>query len=328
MFSLAALLCALILGAQQPALVPKAVVDKTTHDFGTVGLGTMPEIDFPIHNTGPAPLQLTITYLPRGLRLVNVDKAIPPGGTGNVRVGIDTFSAGNSTEWHVNVLTNDPDHGSIDLTIKADVRQFLALTPPSARFTFVQFGAEGGTTHVLSAVDQQPLEVLGVDSPFDYIHATSRELTGKDRVADIDGRQWQIALTILPTAPVGPISGYVVVRTNHPQQPRAFLPVSGFVRPLFAVTPPSVNLSGMVAITPAVPLLSLVVKNFGADPLELTSASSDITGLVATILPTEAGHVWRVELRLSPAAPQTMKGTLLLKTTSKNVPELTVPIQR
>lgn len=328
MFSVACPIVLAIAVAMQPSQTPQLTADKVTHDFGTVGLGTSPEIDFPIRNTGKAPLELTISYVPHGLRLVTLDRTIAPAATGNVRLGVDSFQAGSTTEWHVNVLSNDPAHGSLELTIKADVRAYLALTPSSARFTFVQYGPEGGTTHVLSAVDDSPLEVLGVDSPVDYIRATVRELKGKERVADADGRQWQISLTISATAPVGPISGFVVVRTNHPHQPRAFLPVSGFVRPLFAVTPPSVDLSGMVASSPDKPILSLVVKNFGADPLALTGASSDIAGLDATIVPVDGGHIWHVDLRLSPEGPKgPFKGTLTLKTSSKNVPELKVPIQ-
>jgi len=327
MFSVAILVCTTLMAAQA-APAPQLTADKTSHDFGTVGLGTTPEIDFPIRNTGSAPLELTITYVPHGLRLVKLDKSIAPAASGVVRLGIDTFQAGNAAAWHVNVLTNDAAHGSLELTVRADVRAFLAVTPPSARFTFVQYGPEGGTAHVVSAVDGSPLEVLGADSPVDYIRATVRELKGNERQPDIEGRQWQIKLTISPTAPVGPIGGYVVVRTNHPQQPRAFLGVSGFVRPLFAVTPPSVNLTGMAASSPDQPILALNVKNFGSDPLALTGASSDIAGLDAKIIPDDAGHVWHVELRLSAGgAKGPFKGTLTLKTSSKNVPELQVPVQ-
>lgn len=328
MFRVACPILLAIAVAMQPSQTPQLTIDKLTHDFGTVGLGTSPEIAFPIRNTGTAPLELTISYVPHGLRLVSLDKTIAAGAAGAVRLGVDSFQAGSTTEWHVNVLSNDPAHGSIELTVKADVRAYLALTPPAARFTFVQYGPEGGTTHILSAVDQSPLEVLGVDSPVDYIRATARELKGKERVADIDGRQWQISLTISATAPVGPISGFVVVRTNNPHQPRAFLAVSGFVRPLFAVTPPSVNLSGMAASSPDKPILSLVVKNFGAEPVGLTGFSSDIAGLDATIVPVDGGHVWHVDLRLSPDGPKgPFKGTLTLKTASKDVPQLLVPVQ-
>jgi hypothetical protein len=333
MFSAAMLIGAALLAVTQSAPAPQPPqlsIDSTTHDFGTIGLGTDADYAFPIRNTGKGPLDLTITYVPHGLRLVSLDKTIAPGASGTVRLGIDTFLAGATTEWHVNVLSNDPAHGSVDLTIKADVRQYLAITPPSARFTFVQFGPEGGTRHIISAVDQSPLEVLGVDSPVDYITATSRELKGSERKPDLEGRQWEISLKIASTAPDGPIAGFVIVRTNHPHQPRGFLAVSGFVRPLFAVTPPSVDLSGMAPPSAEAPLLSLVVKNFGADPIALTGAASDIAGLDATIVPVDLGHVWRVDLRLKPQGPGgpngPFKGTLRLKTASQDVPELLVPI--
>jgi hypothetical protein len=42
----------------------------------------------------------------------------------------------------------------------------------------------------------------------------------------------------------------------------------------------------------------------------------------------EAGHVWRVELRMASGAPAgPFKGTIKLATTSAKVPELTVPIE-
>ena len=328
MFSAAIFVGAALLAVTQPAPTPQLSIDPVTHDFGTIGLGTDNEFAFPVRNTGKGQLELTITYVPHGLRLVSLDKTIAPGAAGAVTIAIDTFTAGATTEWHVNLLTNDPAHGSVELTVKADVRQYLAITPGSARFTFVQFGPEGGTKHIVSAADQSLLDVLGVDSPVDYIKATARELKGNERRADIEGRQWEISLTIASRAPVGPIAGYVIVRTNHPHQPRAFLPVSGFVRPLFAVTPPSVDLSGMAAPSADAPILSLVVKNFGTDPIALTGAASDIAGLDATIVPVDIGHVWRVDLRLKAAGPKgPFKGTLTLKTASKDVPELTVPIQ-
>ena len=71
-------------------------------------------------------------------------------------------------------------------------------------------------------------------------------------------------------------------------------------------------------------------KNFGADALELTGASSDIAGLEAKIVSVEAGHVWRVELRLPAGQPAGMSqaGTLRLKTTHPIVREIVVPVVR
>jgi hypothetical protein len=75
-----------------------------------------------------------------------------------------------------------------------------------------------------------------------------------------------------------------------------------------------------------------VIKNFGEPALEITKASSDIAGLRATIIPIDAGHTWRVELRRDAAAPAGTtaawtSGTLRLTTSHPKVKELTVPLR-
>ena len=313
-------------GLQEPR--PRAVVPTAPHDFGVVGLGTDPEVDFTINNTGDAPLEIGVVPLPRGLRMVRADRTIAPKGSGAIRVALDTFRADPKNELVVRATTNDPDMPEFSVTVKAEVRAYLAVTPHAARITFVQFGAEGGTRHVLSATDGEKFEVTGVESPFDYLTAKFRELKANERAPEFEGRQWQIELTISPKAPVGPIGGFIIAKTTHPKQPRAFLPVSGFVRPLFAVTPFRVSLPAVRTPDLEKPVAVLVVKNFGADALEVTRATSDITGLSATITPVEAGHHWRVEVRIAPTMPAgAFKGTLRLATTSTHVPELTVPIE-
>lgn len=316
---------------------PRAAFDKNAHDFGVVGLGTDPIAEFQVRNTGTAPLEIAVSSPPRGLRVVHLDRTIAPKASGTVRFTVDTFQAEPMNDWRVGLTTNDPAQPSVELTLKALVRTFLTVEPYSARFTFVQYGKEGGTAHLIAASDPggPPLVVTSVDSPFDYIKATFREAKGDERVKEASGRQWRVALTISEVAPVGPIGGYVIVHTNHPRQPRAFLPVTGFVRPLFAVTPPSVDLREVkVAAAPGAaapaPLRTLLVKNFGEEALALKGVSSDLAWLDGTIVETEAGHVWRIELRVRQSAERRtgpFSGTLRLATSSARVPEITVPIQ-
>jgi hypothetical protein len=305
------------------------VINEKLKDLGIVGLGTDPEAAFTIENRGGTALEVSVAPVATGLRVVHVDRTIAPSRSGAVRVAVDTFRAGVTTEWKVAVTTSDPATPTLELTVKADVRNFLTLEPANARFNFVQYGPEGGTSHVISAQDEAPLEVLGVDAPADFFTVAWRELkTPAERVADLPGRQWRIDLTIKGDATVGPIEGYATVRTNHPRQPRAFLPVTGFVRPLFAVTPPKITLSAPPA-PGDLAFGTLVVKNFGEPALELTNASSDIAGLRATIKPIDAGHTWRVELRrdATAGAGAWTSGTLRLTTTHPKVKELAVPLQ-
>jgi hypothetical protein len=308
---------------QQPGIR----VVNPERNLGVVGLGTNPTVDFTLENTGGATLELAIGPLPRGLRLVHADTSVEPGGVGRVRVELNTFDVGGNTQWTASVKTNDPSQPSVDLAIKADVRTFLVIAPPAARFTFVQHEAEGGTKHVIAAVDDVELAVLGVESPFPFIRPTWRELRTSERRSDLSsGRQWQIDLTISSQAPVGPIADYVIVRTSHPQQPRAFLPVSGFVRPLFAVTPPSLHLPAVAPRGDGKPVASLVVKNFATREIPITSVTTDVPGLTTTLVEVQSGREWRVEIGLADggkAGPFT--GTLQLVTRSPHVPKLVVP---
>jgi hypothetical protein len=313
-----------------PALAqtPTAIVSPAEQDLGVIGLGTDPEVTFSIKNDGAAPLTLDVLHVPKGLKLAHADSRIAPAASGAVRFTIETFKAGQTQRWSVSVATNDPAHRVIELVIHGDVRQFLALSPDVARISFVQYGKEGGTSHVLAALDESPMELQGVESPFDYITATSRELKGADRLPDFTGRQWRIDLKISTNAPVGPIGGYVVLRTTHPKQPRAFLSVTGFVRPLFAVTPAAVKLPAAGPVDGGGPMMTLVVKNFGEEALNVTRVSTDVAGLTPTLVKVDEGHVWRVELRMSGSetgGPFT--GTLRLQTSSKNMPEVVVPIE-
>ena len=319
-----------LLAAQEPAgaAAGAIVIKEPVKDLGIVGLGTDPEAAFTLENHGASVIEISVKPVATGLRVVDAARTIAPSGAGTVRVAVDTFRAGVTTEWKIEVATSDPAAASIELTVRADVRNFLTLEPAKANFNFVQYAPEGGTTHILSAQDEAPLEVLGVDAPADFITVAWRELkTPAERVADLPGRQWRIDLTIKGDAAVGPIGGYAIVRTNHPRQPRAFLPVTGFVRPLFAVTPPSILLSappepGELAFR------TLVIKNFGEAPLEITKASSDIAALRATIVPVDAGHTWRIELRRDKAAASAWtSGTLRLTTTHPKVRELEVPVR-
>ncbi len=158
---------------------PRAVVPAAPHDFGVVGLGTDPEVDFTINNAGDAPLEIGVVPLPRGLRMVRADRTIAPKRSGAIRIALDTLQANPTNEFIVRATTNDPEAPEVPFTVKAEVRAFLVMTPPAARFTFVQFGAEGGTKHVLAATDGAKFDVTGVESSLSYVTAKWRELKAR-----------------------------------------------------------------------------------------------------------------------------------------------------
>jgi hypothetical protein len=314
-------------GLAQEASPPRAGIETTERDLGVVGLGTNPSVEFTIANTGGSVLELTAPAPPPALQLTHIDRTIAPGRSGVVRLAIDTFKAGQTSRWALNVTTNDAERSTLAFVVKADVRAFLALAPAAARFSFVQYGPEGGTSHVVAAVDEADFAVTGVESRLPFIRAAFSKVPADKLRDDLPGTtQWRIDLTIAADAPVGPIADYVIVQTDHPAQPRAFISVSGFVRPMVAVTPRSVHVAA--ALRPdGAPLASLNVQNFAAEAITLTSATTDVAGLALRIETLTEGHEWRVELRGTEAArPGPLKGVIRLRTGSAKVPEIEVPL--
>ncbi len=308
--------------------VPRAVTREARIDLGIVALGTDPEVHFTIGNDGSAPLTMTPGRLAPGLRLVAIDSPIPPGVHGTVTVQVDTFATADTSEWTIPLVTNDPARNTVVLQLRADVRTYILVTPPTARFSYVQHEREGGTTHVVGAAGHPDFRVLRAESPWPFLDVSVSEAAAATRPEGTEGPLWHVTLTIRRTAAVGPLAGAVVVHTNHPLQPRAWLPVSGFVRPLIGVTPPEVALPSAGA--PGHPAeTTVIVTNFGEGPLDLTSVVTTLDGVSHAIEAVQAGRRWRIVLRVGTAAGSgPLDGQLVVRTSRDDVPGVVVPIRR
>jgi hypothetical protein len=307
--------------AQSPAGAPREVAV----DLGTVAVGTPTEATCGFTNPGDGPLKLTPARVPRGLTVASHDATVAPGARGVVRLVLDTFQPDGPVTLTATFATNRAEDALLACTVTARIRHHLAVTPPTSRFNFVRFSREGATTHLLTTSDGRDVDVVGVESPYPWLHVSWQPATPEQRVPEVAGRQWLVTITIARDAAVGPIAGHVVVRTTHPDQPAAWIPVSGFVRPVFAVTPPTLELGTVV---PSDLLLRRVqVQGFAEPPVQVTGAAIDVTGLEAVLRETEPGRRWIVEVRAGETlAAGAFTGRLVLKTTSADVPEVVVPV--
>lgn len=308
----------------------RADVPVPTVDLGLVGLGTDPTVTFDVRNTGSEDLTLTVGRLGPGLRLVSHDGRIAPGRAGVVRVAVDTFKAGATTSWTVPVTTNDPQRETMILQVRADVRAYILVMPPASRITYVQYEREGGTEHLIGAAGHEDFRVTRVDSPYPFVDASFEPAPDAPRPEGVDGSLWRVRLVIRRHAEVGPLHANVVVHTNHPQQPRAWLPVSGFVRPLLGVTPPRLVVPATTATGGgAAPTHGAIVTNFAEAPLEVVETRSSLEGVVVTAVPIEPGRRWRLEVRATgPAGAATAVGEVTIRTSRDEAALIRVPIER
>jgi hypothetical protein len=295
------------------------------HDLGVVGLGEDAVAELVVQNAGGAPLTLAAPALARATRVEGLVPELAPGASVRIRFVIDTLNANAQPRHDWTLETNDPDRPRVAVPVRLEVRPFLAALPGQARYITVQHARDGTITQTVGARDGATFRVLRVDSPLPFLRVAFHEAAESERRPALAGSQWRVAATIPSDAPVGALKGMIVIHTDHPRQKRAFVPVSGFVRPMLAATPPEASL-GHLDRGRARPLLMLL-KNFAEETIELTGVSTDVAAVEAEIEPLERGRTWRLKLspvREAPLGPFT--GKVVVRTASPKLPTFEIPL--
>lgn len=324
-----ALCCALLVAASlfaQGSGKPKAVATEPIKDIGFVAKGEKAAYDFAIRNEGDAPLQIQEVRAACGCTVADYDKVIAPGQTGKVRVSVDTTTFNGAIAKGVTVFTNDPATPQMELTIRAQVEPFIKAKPGYARFITVQGETKEGTiVQTLWTPDKSPMNIVKVDSPYPFLKVEYHEAKPEERLKEIsDQQQWKVEMHLSNEAPVGPLTETVKVYTDNPKQKLVQIPVSGFVRPIVAVTPPIANFG---AVTIKEPLRkSLNVKSFATELIKLTGAQSSVPGIDARIEPVEDGREYQVWVTVSPDVKGKIDGKLFLTTDSVKIPRIEIQL--
>lgn len=306
---------------------PKAVAVEAIKDVGVVPKGDKVVHDFLIRNDGDVPLQITDVRAACGCTVVDFDKSVAPGQTGKIHAELDTATFNGPIAKSVTVFTNDPDAAQLDLTLRAKVEPFIQAKPGYARYITVQGEEKTGTiAQTIWAPDGTSFEVTGIESPYPFLKTSFREAKPEERVPDVQGKQWRIEMALSNDAAVGALADHVRIVTTHPKQKLVTIPVSGFVRPVIAVTPPVADFGQVELKEPL--RRTFNVRNFATEPIKITSVEGGMPGLKTELEPVTEGREYQLRLTLSPGmAKGPLSGKLVLHTDSPKRPIIEVDLQ-
>jgi hypothetical protein len=311
----------------EPEKQPKLVVAEPVRDLGRVRRGERLEVVYELENAGEAPLQIRSAQPSCGCTVASFDKQIEPGEKGELRAVIDTANLEGALAKGVTVISNDPAQPRLVLTLKLEVLAYVHVTPSFARLLQVQSMPPAATAVHLWTVDGPPLELGAIETGADWIVARARRAEPGERREEGPAEQWRVEVSLAPEAPLGPLTQSVVVATNHPRQPEVQIPLSGFVRPVLSTQPTAADF-GTLGRGADPKQFVLKLFNFGAEPVQVSSAATDLAFVGVTVEPDEPGRRYRLRLALDPAAPKgKFEGTLRIATTSSILPHLEVPIR-
>jgi hypothetical protein len=305
---------------------PRAVVTQPVWDAGAVARGATVRHDFALRNEGNAELRVHEVQATCGCTVAKFDQSIPPGAAGVVTAEVHTEAFRGPIAKDVTVLTNDPANPSIVLTLRADVRPLVDAAPGYVHFVHVQGAAAPTSKQTVWSGDQAELAVLAVESPLPAITVAFRPAADGERSPDGRGRQWVLTATLDSEAPPGPLSGDLVVRTNHPQQPTLLLPLAGYVRPRLMVSPPVADFG---SFPPSEPRRgSVILTNYAEAPLRVLGVESDVKGVTAQVSERDEGKKFDLNLTVAAGVARgALAGTLRVRTDSPQHPVIEIPIK-
>lgn len=307
---------------------PKAVIPQPIADLAPVPKGETIKHDFVIKNEGDAPLEITSVRPACGCTIADYDKVIPPGGTGKIHTELDTsnMNAGGTAKT-VSVFTSDPANPRFELTLMARVENYLVFNPGFARYTRGHGFEPMPLSQLLYSPDFGELTISKIESPWPFLKVDYREAKQEERRGEGQGKEFVLTTTLAyDEAPVGPLNGTVLVHTNHPKQPIGRLPVSGFVRPRVAVTPPIADFGDVDLSQPAT--ARFLVNNFAPEKLKVTSVEQGLEGGSVSFSTAEEGKKYYVELKLPTNLPKgPFASEIKIHTDSPKEPVITVQVK-
>jgi len=244
----------------QPRKGPRAVViSGERHEFGSMDRYAKGSHDFLIKNEGDAPLELTLGHTTCKCTMSNLEKSkLEPGETTPVKLEWTVKTLDPEFEQSAEIVTNDPHHNPVRLSIHGLVIDALRAEEP--QFTLNDLSANEATTVRLRvfAFKSHDLDVVKHEwvkpENADRLHVSVEPLPAAE-VATKQSATSGVAviLHIEPGLPLGPLSQVLRLSFNVPDHDPLEIPLYGTVISDVSIAGPGVTASRLLANLGTVP---------------------------------------------------------------------------
>ncbi len=304
--------------------LPKAVVDQTGYDAGTITRGDTITHDFILKNDGKGLLEITRVQPTCGCTVTKFDHTIAPGQTRKITASVHTSAFSGEIHKTIMVATNDPKMANFQLSIKANIKSILNVTPQeNQNFGLVFKGQSLERTFDIKSSDGKPFEITAVEAQDNNL---------KYKLTQAEDHKSATFKVILPSDhPVGPINGRFTLMTTHPKVRSLNLNVFGTIRDPLTVYPQEIVFTGLnknyVNDHPDdISLNKTVTLAYEQGPeLKIEKVTSTLKNLEATVQTITPNQRYSVRLHLKPPVKLgDFSGEVTIKTSQRTV---TIPVR-
>ncbi|MCL4742030.1 MAG: DUF1573 domain-containing protein [Phycisphaerales bacterium] len=302
---------------------PRITFDRALHDFGSILDEDGVETRFTFVNDGDATLRiLGLTPSCKCTTGEVLDDEIAPGERGTLVVTFNPEGREGPQAQFIRLTTNVPDHETVRVDIRADVRKLVFAVPRAAGFGTVEKDHVAETTiHVAGRTEEFRVLEAVADNP-DLI----RVEIGETELHEFEGepeplRRTALKVRLLKGAPIGLVRQFFTVRTNDPRRETLRIDAVATVMGDIEVTPSRVQL-GAVVVGESVER-DIVVRSRSGTPFTIrgvtkTTADPDACAVTVTPQPNPDGGIptaYTVTLRITmPEHGRAVRGHLTITT--------------
>ncbi|MFN2239243.1 MAG: DUF1573 domain-containing protein [Thermoanaerobaculia bacterium] len=310
---------------------PKLTLADPIKDFGTVPKGETISWDFTVRNTGSTDLEIFSVQPDCGCTVADFDKVIKPGQNGKIHAVVDTSTFTGPIAKSIAVQSNDPSTPMARLTMRADVKPYVQAFPNGFLRYMLQLGQADKQGLILVTEDEEPFEIISIESPADYIKVDYEKVpvAGRAQAGRSGQEQYRINVTVGgPTAKAGPIAEKVKITTNSKHQPEFLLSVTGLIRPAYVVNPSVLNFGEVNLGDPAATrTVTVGSTSRNSDAFQVTKVESSNPGIVAEAKPAGDG-AFEITVRLAkPGKAGAFDGNIKIYTNDQYRPVTNLPVR-
>jgi hypothetical protein len=305
---------------------PTMTFGEMEHDFGKIFENKAVEYDFHFENKGAGKLTISSLKGSCGCTVPDLEKKeYQPGEGNNVHVRYDPHGKSGKQHQTVTIISNDPEHPTLQLQISAEVKPLVAMEPRLINFGQLQKGQGGSQKLLLTGrtadfAASNPTMMNGPDR-YDI-------KVGETKEVDVDGeklRQTEITVELKKNAPVGQLQDTLTVRTNDDRMAVVNVPIAGTIDGELELMPPRLAL-GLLKTKETFERDVKVTRKNGQPfkILAVANKSTNLTKLESSFTPDGAGYIIKVK-GTGPEATGVLRADMVVTT---DVPgEETVEIQ-
>ena len=294
-------------------------IESPIYDFGEVFGGTEVEHIFTFTNRGDEVLEITDVesscYCTTGFLS---DTRIPPGGTGKLKVAFKAPPRSEVVHEVVKLTTNQPQIPHFELAVKASVITPFEAIPARLLLGKISPHSFSGRHLLLRQTLAQKAKVVGIQSSSDYMTA---ELDPPSRNGNV-----RVQITVEAGMPVGTFTESLGLDFAYEGRRYSWsVPISGEILGDVSVSPKQLFL-GIVKPS-EVPGKRVQLSRLRGDHLEISAVQTGSQYVDAKVETLELGNQYEVQLSIGSDAPDgDLTDTLIVRTNSKNQPEIKIPI--